>query len=60
MRALGLRVVEAPESMRVTVPKWWGRFGTRVLEKTAKRVREDNSDDVDVRIVRRNLIVRLR
>lgn len=58
LRALGLRVIEGPEALRITVPRWWGRFGTSVLDRTAERLSAD-SPDCTVRRYRRSLIARL-
>lgn len=56
LRFLGVRIVESPEVIRATLPRWMVKLG--VLNKVQAKLIRDNDRDVAVRIVGRSVIVR--
>lgn len=59
-RLCGIRFVESPEAVRVTIPRWMARVMPEVLEDTRRKLLAEHPDCINVLIVHRSVIVRLR
>jgi hypothetical protein len=59
-RVFGVRTVVGPEAVRVTMPAWMVKLMPGILEETRRKVQRARPESVDVRIVGRSVIARLR
>lgn len=58
IRMFGVRIVESPEAMRATFPRYLVALG--IFDRVAEKLRTRNKDLVSVRTVGRSIIVRYR
>lgn len=59
-RLFGVRIIVGPEAVRITVPRWMVRVMPGMLEETRRKMLRDHPSAVDVRIVGRSVIARIR